>query len=661
VASRLGAWVERRLPIAAWLRLGREEEIPGGSRFAYALGSATLFAFALQVVTGVWQLFYYAPTVDHAYASLLYLRTQVPFGWLLHGLHYWGANLMVVVLVCHLCRAFVWGAYKTPRELVWLTGVALFLLTMALSFTGAPLPWDERGYRAAEVGTSIAGSVPGVGPLAERVLLGGGAMGQLTLSRFFILHAAILPAALALAVLLHLAAFRRFGTTGPWKEAQRAASGPFWPDQVFKDAVVAAALFVLLVALSALRPAPIAGPADPLDASYVPRPEWNFLFLFEALRLLPGRLEALGTVGIPSLGILLLVGLPFLDRGPERDPARRPVAMAGGVAGLGAVIALTVAAARGPAAPAAPSAAAAPAASASQASAAPVGSASQTSAARGPTVVAGERLFRSLGCVGCHRAGGQGGTVGPDLSQEASRGRSREWLAQQIHDPAKHFPGGVMPAFAGLDAARTNALVDFLLSQGGGPAAALPALPAAPPAALPAPPPAAARAAASLPPPRAALAAPGPAASIVGSADHGAVLFARYCAACHGEGGRGGVPNPGAAAGVVPALAPVDPDLRDADPAVFAANLDRFVQHGADPAGAALEMPAFGDTTALTQAGLADVEAYVMRRNGVDRAAPLHPGVAPRRYAAAVGAAAAALAVALAVVGLALRARARGR
>lgn len=521
MAAGFRAWLLQRVPLGALLRLGRDEEIPGGASFAYALGSATLFCFLLQVVTGIWQLFYYVPSVDHAYDSLMWMRTQVPFGWLLHGLHYWGANLMVVLVVCHLCRVFVYGAYKTPRELVWLTGVVLFVLTMGLSFTGAPLPWDERGYWAGEVGTSIAGSIPLVGPLAQEVLRGGGTMGPLTLSRFFVLHAAILPVTLLGMIGLHLLAFRQFGSTGPWREDARRTSGPFWPDQVYKDLLVATGLFVLLVALAAYAPAPIAGPADPLDSSYVPAPEWNFLFLYEALKFLPGRLEVLGTVGIPGLGLLVLLGLPFFDRGPERAPSKRPVAMAGLVLGLGSVIALTVIAARGPA----------PAASARAPSsdARPDGSAK-----RSPTVVAGEKLFHSLGCIGCHAIAGVGGTVGPDLSQERSKGRTRAWIAAQIHDPKKHFPGTVMPSFASLDPADTDALVDFLLGAGpAGTASVSAASPSPPPASSSAAAPsgpvpaAAANAQKILPPPRPNAGPPGPAAATLGDPAHGGVLFAQ--------------------------------------------------------------------------------------------------------------------------------------
>ena len=155
---RLWSWINVRWPVSPLLRVLFTEEFPGGPSAFYSFGSSVLFVFILQAVTGICQLFFYVPTVDHAYASLSFFRTQVPFGWLIHNLHYWGATAMVVLVLLHMMRVFLWGAYKNPRELTWLLGVVLFLLTMIMMFTGSPLPWDEKGYWATEVGTSMAGT-----------------------------------------------------------------------------------------------------------------------------------------------------------------------------------------------------------------------------------------------------------------------------------------------------------------------------------------------------------------------------------------------------------------------------------------------------------------------------------------------------------------------
>jgi ubiquinol-cytochrome c reductase cytochrome b subunit len=590
--KRMWQWIDDRWPLSALIRLGLEEDIPGGSSFAYVLGSAILIVVIIMVLTGIWQLFYYVPTVDHAYDSTNYLRTQVPFGWLIYNLHYWGANAMVILVVLHMARVFIWGAYKKPREVTWFAGVTLLLITLGLSFTGAPLPWDERGYWAAEVGTSITGTVPIVGDLVTRLIRGGEAMGQLTLSRFFILHVAILPGALIALIGVHLVAFRRFGSVGPWDKLKRLRSGPFWPNQVVKDALVAVLFFLGLIALAVYARPPFSGPADPLDTSFIPKPEWNFLFLYEALKFFPGKLEPVGTVGLPTLAILLLVLLPFLDRGPERSPLRRPLFMLGGLIAAVAIVSLTVVGYYSK--PGGTQAAAGPK---------PGASTAQLSA----SAQQGAKLFNSLGCSGCHRVNGTGGTAGPDLSHEALRGRTRQWLTTQIQDPQAHDPNTIMPAFASLSRQQTNQLVDYLLSLGAGGTP----VPTVAPTAAPTPTLAATPTAVSGEMPT----------SIVGNADHGSTIYEHDCAACHGPQGTDNVKNPGSDDGTVPPLNPIDPELASSDPQAFVKNIDPFIQHGSTPEGPSpqLDMPAFGDSGGLSQQQIADVEAYVLQLNGVEQ------------------------------------------
>jgi len=616
--SRLLVWVNDRWPLSALLRSGREEEIPGGASFSYTLGSAALVIFLLQMVTGIWQLFYYVPTVDHAYDSLNHLRTEVPFGWLIHGLHYWGASAMIFLVVLHLARVFIWGAYKAPRELTWLTGVGLLLLTMGLSFSGAPLPWDERGYWAIEVGTSIAGTVPIIGEWIKWLMRGGEMVGQLTLSRFFTLHAAILPGLVLALIAVHVIAFRRFGSVGPWNETKRDLKAPFWPDQVFKDAVVGTVILLLLVTLSVFAPPPITGPADPVDASFVPKPEWNFLFLYEALKFFPGVLEPLGTVGIPTIGLLLLVLLPFLDRRPERHPARRPLVMASGLIAAAGVVALTIAGLTNRPGGTQPG------------SAPPsVNSVAKISA----SARQGGRIFKSLGCIGCHRVNGVGGTIGPDLSHEMLASRTRPWLVSQIRNPSAHKAQSAMPPFASLSDQQANELVDYLLSLANPPTPSpigaeniVPPISSPTQAAIPG-----ASVATSVSP---TLGPPGPAAEAIGSADHGGILFTRYCSSCHGSDGAGGVPNPGSDTGKVPPLHPITIVLFSSEPRVFAENIDRIIQHGSPATGRTpqFHMIAFGDTNTLTQPEIADLEAYILRLNGVARAQLANPGLPPNRF-----------------------------
>lgn len=599
--SGIRLWLNDRWPFSTLMRLALDEEIPGGSRVAYTLGSALLTVFALQAATGILQLFFYVPTVDHAYDSVSYLRTRIPFGWLINGLHFWGANAMVVIVLLHISRIFIWGAYKRPRELTWLFGVTLLLVVMGLSFTGGPLSWDQRAYWEAEVGTSIPGSIPVVGDMIKQVMRGGEEMGQLTLSRLFIVHTAILPVTLVVLILAHLIAFRRFGSVGPWVESQRALKGQFWPEQVFKDALISTLVVLALVTLTVFMPKPFNGQADPLDSSFIPKPEWNFLFLYQALKYFPGSLEPIGSVGIPQVLILLLVLLPFVDRGPERNPLKRPVAMAGGITLAGIIVALTLAGYYSN-----PAVAVGPAPSA------------QTGSASGAQGGAG--LFKSQGCSGCHRIDNAGGTIGPDLSQEGLSGRTRDWLTTQIRNPKAHFPDSIMPAFTSMSDKEVNDLVDYLLGLKSAPAP--PARSAATPASIPAK------------NTGTASKQPGQAADIIGSAERGALLFNMECRACHGPHGTGKVPNPGSADGTVPPLKPIDRELFSKDPATFARNIDLFLQHGSVPEGPApqLRMPPFGDSNSLTQQQISNAEAYILSLNGIDRAQLENPGLPPKRF-----------------------------
>lgn len=617
--SQIWHWLNERWPFSTLIHLALDEEIPGGSRFTYTLGSALLTVFMLQAVTGIMQLFYYVPTVDHAYDSVNFLRTKIPFGWLINGLHYWGANAMIILIALHISRVFIWGAYKHPRELTWLFGVSLLLIVIALSFTGGPLSWDQKAYWEAEVGTSIPGSIPILGDTIKRIMRGGEEMGQLTLSRLFIVHTAILPATLIALIGTHLIAFRRSGSVGPWDEAQREIKGQFWPDQVFKDALIGTLIILALITLAVFAPKPFNGAADPLDSSFVPKPEWNFLFLYEAIKFFPGRLEPIGAVGVPQVLVLLLVLLPFLDRRPERNPLKRPVAMACGILFWGAIVALTIAGYYSkPAAGEAPT----------PPSLVPRATTFST------TAQSGAQLFQSQGCIGCHRVNNTGGTFGPDLSGEGLSGRSRDWLTIQIRNPKAHFPNTVMPTFASLSDKEVNDLVDYLLSLKSGispSSAQISNKPSAPKSSSESPTNVPAQTSQTTSSPIQKQI--GPAADIIGNADRGAELFKNQCPLCHGPMGTDKIPNPGSDDGIVPALNPIDRELFSKNPEEFAENIDKFIQHGSTPSGpnTQLKMPAFGDTNSLTQQQIANVEAYVLRLNGVTRSELINPGITPKR------------------------------
>ena len=621
--SRTWNWINDRIPVAKVLQLGLDEEIPGGASFFFTLGSATLFVFILQMITGIWQLFYYVPTIDHAYDSLNYLRLFVPYGWLIHGLHYWGASAMVVLVGLHMLRVFIWGAYKKPREMTWLLGVVLLLLTVGLSFTGAALPWDERGFWAAEVGTSIAGTVPFIGSGLKFLLIGGKMMGQLTLSRFFILHTAIIPGIALIMIIIHLIAFRKFGSVGPWSEEKRKIKSDFWPDQVSKDIIVVALLFLLLVTLSAFNPPPFTGPADVLDTTFTPKPEWNFLFLYQALKFFPGSLEVIGTVGIPTLIILIFISLPFFDRRTKRNPLKRPAMMFGGFLFVVLLLTLTVAGYNSNAGTV-------------QAKTKPVSSKpiKLTAAA-----LRGKNIFNTYGCMSCHTMSGKGGKVGPNLTNESQRGRTKDWILVQLTNPRKHNPKSPMPPFLMLDSTQLSNLADFILSPH--------------PASSPNSANIASTSSSSLQNPanREGVRSDsseivgnrnesnmsdqtGSAADMIGNIAHGSLLFQQDCESCHGVNGKGGVPNPGSLSGNVPSLNPVNKNLFSKKPQTFADNIDKFIQHGSVPPGPnpQLTMFDFGNSHTLTQQEIANIEAYILNLNGVNRAEIQSSSFSPQEY-----------------------------
>jgi quinol-cytochrome oxidoreductase complex cytochrome b subunit/mono/diheme cytochrome c family protein len=288
-----------------------------------------LFTLVLQAVTGILLAMNYAPAVTTAWPSVKFIQDEVRMGWLIRAMHHWGSSAMVILMLFHLLQVFIWGAYKRPRELTWVVGVLLLACTLGLAFTGYLLPWDQKAYWATKVGLGIGSTVPVIGDTVRTLVQGGPQIGNLTLTRFFALHVFILPGALAFLLVVHLYLFRLHGVTPPWWESEvrlRELEEPFWPGQVWKDAVMALGLLITLGVWSYSHHAPLEARADP-SQPYEARPEWYFMFLFQLLRYFEGPLEIVGTFLLPAFFFSILLLWPFLDRSPHRDPRRRPVAM----------------------------------------------------------------------------------------------------------------------------------------------------------------------------------------------------------------------------------------------------------------------------------------------------------------------------------------------
>ena len=204
MASRLYNWLDSRLKLKPIQKTLLDEPIPGGASWIYVFGSATLFLFLTQALTGMFLAVYYAPTPDHAYDSVQFIEQELWFGGFVRGLHHWGASTMVIAIGLHMLQVFLYGAYKPPREMMWVMGVVLFLITMGFAFTGYLLPWNQKAYWATTVGTQIAGTVPIVGEFILKALRGGPDLSALTLQRFFAAHIWMLPALLAGLIGVHL-------------------------------------------------------------------------------------------------------------------------------------------------------------------------------------------------------------------------------------------------------------------------------------------------------------------------------------------------------------------------------------------------------------------------------------------------------------------------
>src|SRR5918997_742144 len=217
-------WMEHRTGIVTILEHFLYEPVPKRGAWLYTLGSATLFLITLQFLTGILLLFYYVPTTDHAWNSIYYMMNDVYMGWLVRGIHFWSANILVVVVGLHMLRTFFSGAYKAPREINWVIGVVLILLVTVLAFTGYALRWDAEGFWAWEVGVKIGSYSPFVGDYVATFLLGGDTAGPATLSRVFALHVWLLPAALAPLIGIHLYLLRRHGEFGSEFESSKRLS-----------------------------------------------------------------------------------------------------------------------------------------------------------------------------------------------------------------------------------------------------------------------------------------------------------------------------------------------------------------------------------------------------------------------------------------------------
>jgi len=327
----LGEWVRDRLGLQDLARLASKKEVPiHRHTIFYYLGGMALFLFCVQVATGILLLLYYRPSATEAFESVQYIMAEVPFGWLIRSIHSWGANLFVGAVVLHLVSVFFLKAYRAPREMTWISGVFLLFLSLGFGFSGYLLPWNELSYFATKVGTDVPAQIPGIGPLLSRILRGGSDVTGATLSRFYGIHVAILPAVSTLALGLHLLLVQKKGMSVPPSVERKGPvrSMRFVPDFLLRDMIGWLIAVGLLAALSAFFPWELGRKADPFTPAPAGiRPEWYFLSMFQALKYLPAEIagmpgETLGVLGF-SLLAAVIVAVPLLDRGASRGKPSR--------------------------------------------------------------------------------------------------------------------------------------------------------------------------------------------------------------------------------------------------------------------------------------------------------------------------------------------------
>ncbi len=336
-------WMEERLPVSAdQLRELTNEPVPNHlKRWWFALGGTPAYLFVVQIATGILLAMYYRPSPESAFESVRYITEEAAYGWLIRGVHKWGATFMIAAVILHQMRVYFTGAYRKPREINWMVGMCLLLSTLGLGFTGYCLVYEQLSYWGAAVGANIAGSVPFVGELMKTMLLGGPEYNVHTLPRFYVLHAAVLPTMLILLVVVHIAIIRLQGVTefefeDEPKDAPKTFN--FFPEHLITELTLGVLMMVVLTVLATIAPATMGPPADPLVTPEVIKPEWFFYVAFRWLKLFTGTFAVLTT----GLIVFIMFGWPFIDDWLRRKTKQPEISVWIGIFGVIAIITLTL-------------------------------------------------------------------------------------------------------------------------------------------------------------------------------------------------------------------------------------------------------------------------------------------------------------------------------
>jgi cytochrome b6 len=310
--KRLLDFIADRIDVSPILKWVRHKSVPQHKlSFWYYFGGLALFLITVQIVTGILLSLYYSPNPSMANESVRYIMEQVHYGWLIRSIHFWGANFLVAVVFIHMFSTYFMKAYRKPREIMWVLGVAIFVLVLTFSFTGYLLPWTTLSYFATKVGVNTPMIIPIFGDLVSRIMQGGEDVGASTLTRMFTLHTVILPLSAVVLISLHLFFTQVFGTSVPLSIGEVKDTTRFFPTFVMRDAAVWAGTFAVLIAFVTVFPANVGNKANPvLPAPAGIKPEWYFLPIFQTLKIFP----ELMAVGIVVIGGFVWMLVPFLDR-----------------------------------------------------------------------------------------------------------------------------------------------------------------------------------------------------------------------------------------------------------------------------------------------------------------------------------------------------------
>jgi ubiquinol-cytochrome c reductase cytochrome b subunit len=461
LSGRIGRWLEARLGLAGTVGETLEHRVPRSTAsWAYVFGSGALTIFAFQLVTGVLLALLYVPSAAEAWNGLQEVNHQITAGWYIRALHGWGSNFMVALVLLHMVQVFLFGAYKFPRELTWILGVLLLLLTLGMAFTGQVLRFDQDAYWGIGIGASISSRVPVLGSTLVQLLLGGPIIGGATLSRFFALHVFVVPGILIGAVTLHVLLVLKLGVNEwpmPGRIVRRSTylqdyhrltetdGVPFAPYAIWKDIIFSGAMVLAIIVCAAVfGPFGPTGPPDPTIIQTTPHPDFFFLWIYALLSYLPPAAETPVLLIAPVVVIAVLLLLPFIAGEGEKSWRRRPLAVLSVVLVAVTLGTLTHLGLHTPWSP-----------EMDAWSSEPIPESAL--AGRSALQRRGAVVFQAKQCHNCHALGGRGGLRGPALDDVAVTLTYDQLVRQVIQG------GGNMPAYGkNLSPAETTALVAFL-------------------------------------------------------------------------------------------------------------------------------------------------------------------------------------------------------